>query len=63
MVVVSGAITQPLVKVYPAAGVQLGAFVWDKGRAEAMGWTSKEDLMIVEQTGEVRKPGYILGCL
>ena len=53
MVLVSGGITQPLVKIYTSAGVQLAVFIWDKGRIEAMGWTSEEDLMIVEQTGEV----------
>ena len=53
MVLVSGGITQPLVKIYTAAGVQQAVFIWDKGRIEAMGWTSEEDLMIVEQTGEV----------
>lgn len=53
MVLVSGGITQPLVKIYNSAGTQLAVFIWDKGRIEAMGWTSAEDLMIVEQTGEV----------
>jgi len=53
MVLVSGSITQPLVKIYTSAGVQQAVFIWDKGRIEAMGWTSEEDLMIVEQTGEV----------
>ena len=53
MVLVSGSITQPLVKIYTSAGVQQAVFIWDKGRIEAMGWTSEEDLMIVEQNGEV----------
>ena len=53
MVLVSGGITQPLLKMYTAAGVQLGVTVWDKGRIEAMGWTNEEELMVVEQTGEV----------
>ena len=53
MVLVSGGITQPLVKIYTSAGVQQAVFIWDKGRIEAMGWTSQEDLMIVEQSGEV----------
>lgn len=53
MVLVSGGTTQPLVKTYNAAGSQLGYFLWDKGRIEAMGWTNAESLMIVEQTGEV----------
>lgn len=53
MVLISGGITQPLVKIYNSAGTQLAVFIWDKGRIEALGWTSAEDLMIVEQTGEV----------
>lgn len=53
MVLVSGGTTQPLVKIYNSAGSQLGYFLWDKGRIEAMGWTNAETLMIVEQTGEV----------
>ena len=54
MVLVSGGITQPLLKMYTSAGVQLGVAVWDKGRIKAMGWTNEEELMIVEQTGEVK---------
>lgn len=53
MVLVSGGITQPLVKIYSSAGTQMAVFIWDKGRIEAMGWTNTEDLIIVEQTGEV----------
>lgn len=53
MVLVSGGITQPLVRIYNSAGTQLAVFIWDKGRIEAMDWTNAEDLMIVEQTGEV----------
>ena len=53
MVLISGGTTQPLVKIYNSAGSQLGYFLWDKGRIEAMGWTNAETLMIVEQTGEV----------
>lgn len=53
MVLVSGGITQPLVKIYSSAGTQLAVFIWDKGRIEDMGWSNGEDLMIMEQTGEV----------
>lgn len=53
MVLVSGGITQPLVKIYNSAGTQMAMFIWDKGRVEGMGWSSSEDLMMLEQTGEV----------
>lgn len=63
MVLVSGGITQPLVKIYTSAGVQQAVFIWDKGRIEAMGWTSQEDLMIVEQSGEVTTHTAVRSCL
>ena len=61
MVLVSGGITQPLVRIYSSAGSQMAVFIWDKGHIEAMGWTNSEDLIIVEQTGEV--PSHITQSL
>ncbi|KAK9823042.1 hypothetical protein WJX81_002597 [Elliptochloris bilobata] len=53
IVLVTGGATKPVVTTYTAAGVRLGAFVWERGRIMGMGWTSEEDLMLLEQSGEV----------
>ena len=53
LVVVQGAATKPVVRVFTAAGRALAAFVWDRGRIAGMGWSSQEDLLIVEDTGQV----------
>ena len=53
LVVVTGGMTKPVVKIYTAAGAPLAASVWDHGRVVAMGWTSEEDLLIVEDNGQV----------
>jgi hypothetical protein len=56
LVVVTGGLTKPVVRIFTAAGAPLAAFVWDAGRVVAMGWTSEEDLLMVEDNGEVRCP-------
>ena len=53
MVAVSGGMTQPVMRVYTAAGTLLSAFVWDKGPIVAMDWTDSEDLMVVQPDGQV----------
>ena len=53
MVAVSGGTTQPVMRVYTAAGTLLSAFVWDKGPIVAMDWTDSEDLMVVQPDGQV----------
>lgn len=53
MVAVSGGMTQPVLRVYTAAGTLLSAFVWDKGPIVAMDWTDSEDLMVVQPDGQV----------
>ncbi len=53
LVVVSGGITKPVVRIFTAAGETLAAFMWDHGRVAGMGWTNEEDLLIVEDGGEV----------
>ncbi|KAK9907253.1 hypothetical protein WJX75_000093 [Coccomyxa subellipsoidea] len=53
LVVVSGGITKPVVRIFTAAGETLAAFVWDHGRVAGLGWTNEEDLLIVENGGEV----------
>uniref|UniRef100_A0A061RIB2 Protein VACUOLELESS1 n=1 Tax=Tetraselmis sp. GSL018 TaxID=582737 RepID=A0A061RIB2_9CHLO len=42
-----------VVRIYTAAGRQMGAFVWERGRIAAMGWSSEEELMVVERDGSV----------
>ena len=53
MVAVSGGMTQPVMRVYTAAGTLMSAFVWDKGTIVAMDWTDSEDLMVVQPDGQV----------
>ena len=53
MVAVSGGMTQPVMRVYTAAGTLMSAFVWDKGPIVAMDWTDSEDLMVVQPDGQV----------
>ena len=53
LVVVQGAATKPVVRVFTAAGRALAAFMWDRGRVAGMGWSNQEDLLIVEDTGQV----------
>lgn len=58
LVVVSGGITKPVVRIFTAAGETLAAFVWDHGRVAGLGWTNEEDLLIVENGGEVRSSSF-----
>lgn len=53
IVLVTGGSTQPVVKVFTAAGSVLGAFVWDKGRIAGFAWTSQQELVIIDIKGEV----------
>lgn len=53
LVVVQGAMTKPVVRIFTAAGEALAAFVWDHGRIAGMGWSNQEDLLIVDDHGEV----------
>mmetsp|Transcript_12464 Transcript_12464/g.35002 ORF Transcript_12464/g.35002 Transcript_12464/m.35002 type:complete len:872 (-) Transcript_12464:151-2766(-) len=43
----------PVVRIFTAAGHQIGAFIWDRGRIVAMGWSSEEELVVVERDGSV----------
>ncbi len=54
LVVIQGATTKPVVRIFTAAGEALAAFVWDHGRIVGMGWSNQEELLIVEDKGEVR---------
>ncbi|KAK9815234.1 hypothetical protein WJX72_000416 [[Myrmecia] bisecta] len=53
IVLVTGGSTRPVVKTFSCAGALLGAFVWDGGRIAGLGWTLEEDLMLLEDTGQV----------
>ncbi len=53
LVVIQGATTKPVVRIFTAAGEALAAFMWDHGRIVGMGWSNQEDLLIVEDHGEV----------
>lgn len=48
-----GRTMHPVVRIFTAAGHQISAFIWDRGRIVGMGWSSEEELLIVEQDGGV----------
>ena len=50
LVVIQGATTKPVVRIFTAAGEALAAFMWDHGRIVGMGWSNQEDLLIIERT-------------
>jgi len=54
MVAVRGAgPTRPVVRLFNAAGVEAGSFLWDKGRLAGWGWSDAQELVLVEPTGKV----------
>ncbi len=42
------------VRTFTAAGRPLGAFAWEGAPIAALGWTDEQDLMILQESGEVR---------
>ncbi|KAK9786074.1 hypothetical protein WJX73_008313 [Symbiochloris irregularis] len=53
IVLVTGGNTRPVLKIFTSAGGVMGALVWDKGSIAGLGWTSANELVVVEVTGEV----------
>ncbi len=41
------------VRTFTAAGRLLGAFAWEGAPIAALGWTDEQDLMILQESGEV----------
>ena len=41
------------VRTFTAAGRPLGAFAWEGAPIAALGWTDEQDLMILQESGEV----------
>jgi hypothetical protein len=55
MVAVRGAgLGRPVVRLFSAAGVETGSFLWEKGGMAGWGWSAEQELVIVEATGKVR---------
>ncbi len=52
MVQVTGG-QRPTLRIYTAAGSLMGSFLWEQERIAAMAWTLQEELMVLDQTGEV----------
>eukprot|EP00887_Chlorella_sp_A99_P002232 scaffold10.g2232.t1 len=48
-----GAFAKPDVQLFTAAGRPLGRVLWDKGRIVEAGWTSAEELVTVDDRGQV----------
>ncbi|XP_046392085.1 vacuolar protein sorting-associated protein 16 homolog [Ischnura elegans] len=44
---------KPKVAIYSASGVLLGGFVWSGGQLLQMGWTTEEELLCVQDDGQV----------
>ena len=52
---VSGA-QRPVLRIYTAAGRQLGLAAWEQETIAAMAWTLHEELMVLDTAGEVTFP-------
>ena len=44
---------RPIIRIFSAAGQELGSAVWDKGRIIEWGWSSDLELVVVEEGGKV----------
>lgn len=49
-----GSLTKPDIHIFTPAGAALGRVLWDKGRIMAMGWSPAEQLLVVDDRGQVR---------
>lgn len=54
LVLYLGAATKPDIQLFTAAGSPLGRVLWDKGRVLAAGWGLEEQLLVVDDRGQVR---------
>lgn len=50
-----GSLARPDVQIFSAAGQPLGRILWDKERITAAGWTTDEELLIVDERGHVHR--------
>jgi hypothetical protein len=51
--VVGAGPTRPVVRIFSAAGAELGSFLWERGRLAGWGWSDAQELVLVEPTGKV----------
>ena len=55
MVVVKGVgSTRPAVRLFNAAGVETGHFLWDGGALVGWGWSDAQELVMVDAAAKVR---------
>ncbi|XP_049789392.1 vacuolar protein sorting-associated protein 16 homolog isoform X2 [Schistocerca nitens] len=47
--------TKPIISIYTAAGKLISSIMWNSGPIVAMGWSSTEDLLCVQDDGSVLK--------
>jgi hypothetical protein len=58
MVVVKGAgSTRPAVRLFNAAGIETGHFLWEGGALVGWGWSDSQELVMVDAVGKVRGQG------
>ncbi|RMZ53249.1 hypothetical protein APUTEX25_005238 [Auxenochlorella protothecoides] len=50
-----GSASRPDIHIYSAAGRQLGLVLWERGSVLAAGWSSAEELLVVEEEGTVHR--------
>ena len=56
MVVVGpGSSSRPVIRLFNALGQELGSIVWEHGSIVEWGWDADLHLVIVEETGKVRR--------
>jgi hypothetical protein len=56
-----GAMTKPDIQLFTAAGLPLGHVPWDKGRIVTAAWTMHDQLLVVDEHGQVCKLGLMTG--
>ena len=50
-----GAFSRPDIQLFDAAGAATGRVLWDKGRIASAGWTSGEELLVVDERAHVHR--------
>lgn len=53
MVILRGGSAHPLVRIFSCAGQELARFMWTGEKIVGLGWSNEQQLLIVDQIGQV----------
>eukprot|EP00798_Chlamydomonas_sp_ICE-L_P031781 gene31781-6977_t len=53
VVITSSSSMRPLIRIFSAAGIELGSVLWERGRILDWGWSSNLELAVVEESAKV----------